>query len=67
MDFSAVINLDSETIAHELSDQLTNEELLEFVASLDLIVADWNFTEALYKFFKKEHKTYKAEVKEYDC
>ena len=65
MEFSAVVPLDSDYIARELRDQLTNEELIEFVVTLDLMIADWGFTEDLYKYFKQEHKTYKAEIKEF--
>jgi hypothetical protein len=65
MDFSVVTSFDSDDIAREMSEQLTNEELVEFIVLLDLCVADWGFTEELYKHFKSEHKTYKAEVKEY--
>ena len=65
MEFSVVTEFDPDDIAREMSDQLTNEELLDFIVTLDLYVADWSFTEALHKFFKSEHKTYKAEVKEY--
>jgi len=65
VEFSVVIPLDPEYIARELSDQLTNDELLDFIVTLDLLRADWGFTEELYKWAKGEHKTYKAEVKEY--
>jgi hypothetical protein len=65
MEFGAFINLDTDDIAQELSGQLTHEELIEFITTLDLYVADWSFTEELYKFFKQEHKHYKAEVKEF--
>lgn len=65
MEFSMVTEFDSDYVARELSDQLTSEELVEFIVALDLYVADWGFTEELHKYFKQEHKTYKAEVKEY--
>lgn len=65
MEFSVVIPLDPEYIARELSDQLSNAELIEFIVALDLHRGDWGFTEELYKWAKGEHKIYKAEVKEY--
>lgn len=66
MEFSIVMPIDSDYVARELSDQLTSEELVEFIVALDLYVADWGFTEKLFKYFKQEHKTYKAEVKEFN-
>lgn len=65
MEFSIVMPIDSDYVARELSDQLTNEELVDFIVALDLYVADWGFTEELFRYFKQEHKTYKAEVKEF--
>lgn len=65
MEFSVVVPLEPDYVARELSDQLTSEELVEFIVALDLYVADWGFTEELHKYFKQEHKTYKAEVKEF--
>lgn len=65
MEFSIVIPLEPDYIARELSDQLTNDELLDFIVALDLYVADWSFTEALYKWAKGEHKEFKAEKKEF--
>lgn len=63
MEFSMVTEFDSDYVARELSDQLTSEELVEFIVALDLYVADWSFTEALYKWAKGEHKEFKAEAK----
>ena len=65
MEFSVVTQFDDDYIAREMADQLTSDELVEFIMALDLYVADWGFTEDLYKYFKQEHKTYKAEVKEF--
>lgn len=63
MEFSIVTQFEPDHIARELSDQLTIDELIEFIQALDLYVADWDFTEALYKWVKKEHKEFKAEKK----
>lgn len=63
MEFSVVVPLEPDYVARELSDQLTSEELVEFIVALDLYVADWGFTEELHKYFKQEHKAYKAEAK----
>lgn len=57
--------LDLDNLADDMASQLTNDEILDFIVNLDLTIADWQFTEALYKWAKGEHKTYKAEKKEY--
>lgn len=41
-------------IAMELRDQLTHEELVEFLTTLDMLVGDWNFTRAAAEYFQKE-------------
>jgi len=40
MGFSVVTELDSEDIAWEMAKQLTYDEMLEFIAALDGLVAD---------------------------
>lgn len=64
MDIQTFVGVDTEDLIHEMNQQLTPEELIQFVKDLDLTVGDWEFTEELYKYFKKEHKTYKLEVRE---
>ena len=65
MEFSAFVNLDTDDIAKEIAGQFTSEELVEFIRSIDLYASDWHFSEEMYKYFKKEHKFYKAEVTGY--
>lgn len=50
-------------LIHDLRWSDPEVDLLEFVKDLDLAVADWEFSEALYKYFREQHKLYKAEVK----
>lgn len=49
----------------DMVSQLTTEEIIQFIIDLDMILADWEFTEELYKWAKSEHKMYKAEKKEF--
>jgi hypothetical protein len=65
MEFIVPVTLDLENLADALASQFGHEDLLNFIADLDLAVADWDFTEQLFKWAKNEHKMYKAEKKEY--
>ena len=65
MEFSVVATISTDDLAIELVEQLSTEELLSLITEIDSYVCDWSFTEELYKWAKAEHKTYKAEVKEY--
>lgn len=47
-------------ILESLADQCTHEELLQFIADLDMAVADWDFTEALYAWAKEQHRMFEA-------
>lgn len=64
MDFSVVTELDSEDIAWEMAKQLTYEEILDFIAGLDGLVADWSFTEMVYEWAREQHKEYLAEAED---
>lgn len=65
MEFTVVSALDTETVAYEMMQQLSYEEILEFIVYLDLFISDWDFTEKLYKWAKDQHKEFKAEKKEF--
>jgi hypothetical protein len=65
MNFTSNVLIDSEDLAIDMSSELSQEELIDFVMFLDMQVADWAFTEKLYKFFKDQHKLYKQEVKDF--
>lgn len=66
MDFSVLITkLDSEDIAWEMFQQLTYDEILEFIVHLDLLIADWDFTEMLYEWAREQHKEFLAETDDY--
>lgn len=58
--------VDLEELSWAISQQLTYEELLEFIIGIDSMVCDWDFTERLYKWAKAQHKEYKEEKKEFD-
>lgn len=56
--------LDLNNLIDDMVSQLTREELIQFIIDLDIELGDWDFTEELYKWAKREHKMYKAEKKE---
>lgn len=56
--------LSPSAVAEELATQYDDDTLASFIEELDQRVACWNFTEKAYKYFKKQHKLYKAEVKD---
>ncbi len=62
------VPLSAEVTAEELLESifwaLTTEQLIEFVKRIDDYAADFEFSEPLYKYFKKQHKQYKREVKQ---
>jgi hypothetical protein len=62
--FDMGITVDIEDVLYYMtsSGELGHEDILEFVKALDLAMADWDFTEKLYKHFKHQHKIFKAEL-----
>jgi len=50
-------------IINSLTSDFDFDELFDFITSLDLAVADWDFTERLYQHFKDEHAKYIEEIK----
>lgn len=60
-----IITADENELLDSMVRSMSNEELFEFITDLDMLIADWDFTEALYAYFKNEHKTFKAEQKEW--
>lgn len=60
---SVMSELELDELISSLTENLCQEHLIDFIARIDQYVCDWDFTEALYKHFKAEHKVYKSEVK----
>ncbi len=60
----------AELTLDELADQIlwdtTEEEMIALVKRLDEISGSWQFSETMYKHFKKQHKKFKKEKKELD-
>lgn len=65
MEFQITTEVNTDELAFELAKQLDYDEILDFIVTLDCHISDWDFTERLYNWAKGEHKTYKAEKKEY--
>lgn len=59
---TVVSEIDTDYLISDLIEQSCNDHLVEFVKDLDLSVADWDFTEKLYKYFKAQHKIFKDEM-----
>ena len=57
-------NINLFDILDSLSSDLDYEELLDFIKELDLKIADWDFTEQLYNYFKKQHEIFLEEEAE---
>ena len=62
MEIVTSVTVDLDDLADDLLRYLDTEEIVEFIAELDLVAADWNLTERLYKYFKAQHKIFKAEL-----
>jgi hypothetical protein len=63
-EFDMGITVDTDQVIYFMSkwgSGLDYDELIEFVKDLDLAQANWEFTEELYRYFKAQHKIYKAE------
>ena len=60
---TVVTDVDLDSLIDDMIFQLCYEHLAEFVIDLDLMVADWDFTEMLYQHFKAQHKIFKEEKK----
>jgi acetylglutamate kinase len=61
MEFTAVVNLDFDQLAVDITHQLDNEEILRFIMDLDTHIGDWSFTEMIYEWAREQHKEYLAE------
>jgi hypothetical protein len=61
--FMTSAELDSDDIVCDLTTSLDYDELFDFIKIIDEGVADWDFTEKLYKHFSKLHKKYLKECK----
>ena len=54
--------VDLERLADNLACDVSEEDLLQFIADIDLARCDWQFTEQIYQWAKKQHKIYKSEI-----
>lgn len=54
MDIRIPTVVDCDDLLEAVTDQLDHDKFFEFVKKLDLIVADWNFTDRLIAYFDKE-------------
>lgn len=61
--FSFEISIDTVGLAFAMANDLDEDELFDFITTLDEMTADWDFTERLHKYFKDQHKILKAEKK----
>jgi regulator of sirC expression with transglutaminase-like and TPR domain len=65
----AIINqlvaISTDDLVDTLADEMTREELFEFIKRIDLAVADWDFTNDLISYFKEQEKVYVNEVMEH--
>jgi hypothetical protein len=65
----AIINqlvaISTDDLVDALADEMTREELFEFIKRIDLAVADWDFTNDLISYFKEQEKVYVDEVMEH--
>lgn len=55
-------NIKIENLTEEIVNQMSDEQLIEFVKDLDENATSWEVTNALYEYFKLQHEIYKTEV-----
>jgi hypothetical protein len=48
------VDIKLDDLARDICCELNDTALLKLIKDIDLGVADWSFTEKLYKYFKKE-------------
>jgi len=66
MNFSTFITLDTDDIVHSLVHHLDQDELIDFIETIDDRMSDWEFTEKIYEWALAEHETFIGEVQEHD-
>ncbi len=54
MDIQLGASIETDTLACTLTEQLTPNELFEFIRNIDLLMADWGFTDMLIAYFEAE-------------
>jgi len=62
MELVTSVTVDLDDLMDDLLRYLDQDELVEFFTELDMLMADWSFTEQMYKYFKAQHKIFKAEL-----
>lgn len=65
ININIVVDLQQSNIIRALVDELEYNEIIDFIKRLDLVLADWDFTEALYEYFQTQHELFLKEEKEY--
>jgi hypothetical protein len=61
MDLVIGATISMEDLIENLVMYTNTDELVSFVEDLDMSEANWDFTEKMYKYFKSQHKIFKAE------
>lgn len=61
MSCTLVTDINLDTLADQMSYQISTEELFDFIVQLDGYVADWDFTEMIYEWAREQHKEFLAE------
>lgn len=52
------VDIDTENLAEALVDDLTNDDLIDFIKQVDEAAQDWDFTNEVYEYFKKQHEEF---------
>jgi hypothetical protein len=61
MEFTIIAAVTDETLAYDMAEQLSHEDLMSFIQHIDMIVGDWEFTEMIYEWAREQHGQYLAE------
>jgi hypothetical protein len=62
MEITASVTVNLEDLMYDINRYLSHDEIVDFIQDLDLQAADWDLTEKLYRYFKDQHKIFKAEM-----
>lgn len=60
------VDLDKEDLMLCLCNNLSHEEIIEFIIKLEKSYEDWGVTEKLYKYFKSQKKIFDEECREFE-
>lgn len=62
MDIRIGASVEVDDLIELMTNQLDHDELFDFVKKLDLIVADWDFTDKLVAYFEAEKQKKEKEA-----